>query len=159
MRSFDLSPLSRSTIGFDRMMNLFENAARLGDDATQPAYPPYDIERLGENRYRITMAVAGFSAADLTLTQQASQLMVAGRKPDETGAEYLHRGLVPRSFAVNFDLADFITVTDASLADGLLVIELVREVPEAMKPRTINIQSGAIQPNQAVTEGCETKAA
>src|SRR3954451_22200205 len=121
MRSFDLSPLSRSTIGFDRMMSLFETAARLGEDATQPTYPPYDIEKLDENRYRITMAVAGFAEADLTLTQQASQLLVTGRKANDNGADYLHRGLVPRNFALRFDLADFITVTNATLTDGLLV--------------------------------------
>ncbi|MDB5411624.1 MAG: molecular chaperone Hsp20 [Rhodospirillales bacterium] len=153
MRSFDLSPLSRSTIGFDRMMNLFENAARLGEDATQPTYPPYDIEKLDENRYRITMAVAGFAESDLTLTQQASQLLVTGRRANENGADYLHRGLVPRNFALRFDLADFITVTDATLADGLLVIELVRKVPEAMKPRTI-----AIQTNQALADGGKIEA-
>jgi molecular chaperone IbpA len=124
------------------MMNLFENAARLGEETTQPAYPPYDIERLDDNHYRITMAVAGFPASDLALTQQANQLLVAGRKAEEDGAKYLHRGLAPRSFALRFALADYITVTEASLADGLLVIDLVREVPEAMKPRTIAIQSG-----------------
>lgn len=139
MRSFDFAPLSRSTIGFDRILQLFENASRLVEDA-ETAYPPYDIEKLGENSYRITMAVAGFRPEDLSVTQQANALLVTGRLAAERKAEYLHQGLVLRPFERRFDLADFIEVRGAALQDGMLAIDLVRELPEAMKPRTIRIQ-------------------
>ncbi len=139
MRSFDFAPLSRSTIGFDRMMQLFEDAARF--DSGETSYPPYNIEKLGEDSYRITMAVAGFAEGDLSITQQANSLIVAGRKQGEETAEYLHHGLAAHAFERRFDLADFITVTGASLVNGLLSIDLVREVPEAMKPRSIRIEN------------------
>ena len=137
MRSIDLAPLSRSTIGFDRMMQLFENAARVGDEA-ESQYPPYDITKLADDSYRITMAVAGFGPEDLTLTQQANALIVTGRKQQDDGAEYLHRGLVARPFERRFDLADFIKVTGADLQHGLLSINLVREAssPWAAAPGT-----------------------
>jgi molecular chaperone IbpA len=155
MRNFDLSPLTRSTIGFDRMMQLFENATHLVNEGGL-AYPPYNVEKLDDDAYRITMAVAGFGLDDLTITQQANSLIVAGRRQPEREAQYLHRGLAGRAFEPRFDLADFIKVTGASLDNGLLAIDLVREVPEAMKPRSIAIstQSGATQPGsrKAVAE-------
>jgi molecular chaperone IbpA len=144
MRSVDFAPLSRSTIGFDRMLQLFEDASRLGEPET--SYPPYNIEKLSEDSYRITMAVAGFAENELSITQQANSLLVAGRKSGEgksgeDGAHYLHQGLAARAFDQRFDLADFIKVTGASLVNGLLAIDLVREVPEAMKPRTVKIEN------------------
>ena len=147
MRSFDFSPLFRSTVGFDRLATLLDGAARLDETA---GYPPYNIEKTGQDAYRITMAVAGFGPDDLTLTQQANALIVTGRRRQDDGAEYLHRGLVARPFERRFDLADFIKVTGADLQHGLLSIDLVREVPEAMKPRTIKIAGG--EPVRQVTE-------
>ncbi len=157
MRSFDLTPLSRSTIGFDRMMQLFEDAVRF--DSGESSYPPYNIEKLGEDSYRITMAVAGFGEGDLSITQQANSLIVAGRKQGEEDAQYLHHGLAARAFERRFDLADFITVTGASLVNGLLSIDLVREVPEAMKPRSIRIENQAPSGPRQISEGDENKAA
>ncbi len=139
MRSFDFAPLSRSTIGFDRMMQLFDDATRL--DEGESSYPPYNIEKLGDDSYRITMAVAGFGESDLSVTQQANSLLVAGRKQGEENSQYLHHGLAARAFNRRFDLADFIKVSGASLVNGLLSIDLVREVPEAMKPRSITIEN------------------
>ncbi|HEX3498281.1 MAG TPA: Hsp20 family protein [Stellaceae bacterium] len=139
MRSVDFAPLSRSTIGFDRMLQLFEDATRLGEG--ENSYPPYNIEKLSDDSYRITMAVAGFAESDLSITQQANSLLVAGRKQGEDSAQYLHHGLATRAFERRFDLADFIKVTGASLVNGLLAIDLVREVPEAMKPRSVKIES------------------
>jgi molecular chaperone IbpA len=139
MRSVDFAPLSRSTIGFDRMMQLFEDATRVGD--VESSYPPYNIEKLEDDSYRITMAVAGFAESDLSITQQANSLLVAGRRQAEDTAQYLHHGLSTRDFERRFDLADFIKVTGASLVNGLLSIDLVREVPEAMKPRSVKIEN------------------
>ena len=139
MRNFDFAPLSRSTIGFDRMLQLFEDATRLVDNG-ENSYPPYNIEKTGDDSYRITMAVADFGESDLSITQQANSLFVAGRKQGDENGQYLHHGLAARAFNRRFDLADFIKVTGASLVNGLLSIDLVREVPEAMKPRSITIE-------------------
>lgn len=155
MRSLDFAPLSRSTIGFDRMMQLFENAAHLVDEA-DTSYPPYNIEKLSEDSYRITMAVAGFGSEDLTITQQANALIVIGRKRPDGKVEYLHRGLPTQSFERHFDLADFIKVTAANLVNGLLSIDLAREVPEAMKPRSIKIE-GAPSASLRTVEGKEQR--
>lgn len=145
MRSFDLSPLFRSTVGFDRFATLFDAATRLDEQA--PSYPPYNIEKTGDSTYRITMAVAGFSAAEINLTAQANSLVVTGKaNRDETAGQYLHRGIAGRAFERRFELADHIKVTGAALENGLLHIDLVREVPEAMKPRTIEIQTASPQP-------------
>jgi molecular chaperone IbpA len=145
MRSFDLSPLFRSTVGFDRFASLFDAATRLDEQAT--SYPPYNIEKTGDSTYRITMAVAGFGAQDINLTAQANSLVVTGKaNRDENAGQYLHRGIAGRAFERRFELADHIKVTGASLENGLLHIDLVREVPEAMKPRTIEIQAGSAQP-------------
>lgn len=140
MRSYDLSPLFRSTVGFDRMTRLLENALN-GDDNANNSYPPYNIEKLGDDQYRVTMAVAGFSLNDLEITAHPNLLIVQGKAKEAEGAVYLHRGIAGRAFERRFQLADHIRVANAKLENGLLHIELVREVPEAMKPRSIQITS------------------
>ena len=140
---FDLTPYRRSTVGFDRLFDLIENNARQqqGDN-----YPPYNIERLDEDRYRVTLAVAGFKPDEIDITAQQNLLAIAGKKKDEDEsrpASFLHLGIANRSFERRFELADFVRVDSANLSDGLLVIELVREVPEAMKPKTVAIKTGA----------------
>ncbi len=143
MRSFDFTPLFRSTVGFDRLPSLFDAASRL-DEA--PSYPPYNIEKTGADSYRIVMAVAGFSPEEISVVAQANSLTITGKgERDETQAEYLHRGIAARSFERRFDLADHITVSGASLNNGLLSVDLVRQVPDAMKPRSIRIE-GAPKP-------------
>jgi len=138
MREFDFAPLYRSAIGFDRLMGLLQTAAQgdLGDN-----YPPYNIEKTGEDSYRITMAVAGFAADEITITAKQNVLTVAGAKQGDDNGVYLHRGIGARAFERRFDLADFVKVTGAGLENGLLSIALTREVPEEMKPRRIEIQS------------------
>ncbi len=141
MDGFDLSPLFRSSIGFDRLMRLADAATRV-DSAS--AYPPYNIEATGENAYRLTMAVAGFAPEDLEITVKENELLVNGKsKKDEVDAKYLHRGIARRAFERHFQLADHIKVAGASLANGLLHVDLVREIPEAMKPRKIEITGGS----------------
>ena len=145
MRSYDLSPLFRSSVGFDRMMRLLDAATRMDESA--PSYPPYNIEKTGENAYRITMAVAGFSEDELTITVQEGVLTVAGKSmKDGEPAQFLHRGIARRAFERRFELADTIQVGGANLANGLLHIDLVREVPEAMKPRTIKVGPAKVEP-------------
>lgn len=141
MRSaFDFSPYRRSTVGFERLFDLLESgAAAVGQDN----YPPFDLVRLDDNRFRISLAVAGFGQDEIDITAQQNQLIVTGKKAEEDGASYVHRGIANRSFERRFGLADHIKVTNAELKDGLLQIELVREIPEAMKPRKIEIGSGA----------------
>jgi molecular chaperone IbpA len=141
MRSYDLSPLFRSTVGYDRLSRLLESAMT-GDEAS--SYPPYNIEKLGEDRYRITMAVAGFGPEDLEIVaqQNALQVKASAKKEEETG-QFLHRGIAGRAFERRFQLADYIKVSGATLLNGLLHVDLVREVPEAMKPRTIQITTNA----------------
>jgi molecular chaperone IbpA len=152
MRTYDLSPLFRSSVGFDRLSRLMDAASRT--DEGQLSYPPYNIEQAGEDSYRITMAVAGFTDDEISITAQENQLVVAGKPvKDETPRTYLHRGIAGRAFERRFELADHIRVTGASLANGLLHIDLKREVPEAMKPRTIKIEAGAKpQPQPQVLE-------
>ncbi|MBK5946951.1 heat-shock protein [Rhodobacter veldkampii DSM 11550] len=138
MRSFDLSPLYRATVGFDRVADLMDRA--LTADLAQPTYPPYNIEKLGENAYRISIAVAGFAADDLSVELRDGALTVAAKKAEEAGGRtYLHRGIATRAFERRFALADHLRVTGATHADGMLHIDLVREVPEALKPRRIEI--------------------
>ena len=143
MRTFDLSPLYRSTVGFDRMFNLFDSLS--GSDGTIPTYPPYNIERTGENAYRVTMAVAGFGEADLTIESKENVLTVKGEKKASEGEkenEFLYRGIASRAFERRFQLADHVEVKGALLENGLLHVDLVRNIPEAMKPRTIAINAG-----------------
>lgn len=139
MRTLDFSPLYRSVVGFDRLANLLETAAA---DAAS-GYPPYNIERTGENDYRIEIAVAGFRPEELNIEVKENLLTVQGRKAaNDDQRRFLHRGLAERNFERRFQLADYVVVTDASLADGLLSISLRRELPEALKPRTIQINTG-----------------
>ncbi|MCM0022231.1 MAG: Hsp20 family protein [Tagaea sp.] len=141
MTQFDFSPLFRSTVGFDRLSRLLDESLR-GVEA--PSYPPYNIEKTGQDSYRIVMAVAGFAESELELTQQENQLLIAGRKAEtQTPATYLHRGLAARAFERRFQLDDFIRVAGATLENGLLHVDLVREVPEAMKPRRIAVGARA----------------
>jgi len=144
MRHFDLSPLYRSTVGFDRLFSLLDQGA--GADAA-PTYPPYNIERTGENDYRVTLAVAGFAREDLSIETRENTLTIKGAKEPqpETGVkrEILHQGIAARAFERRFQLADHVVVTGASLANGLLHVDLVRQIPEAQKPRRIEIGGGA----------------
>jgi molecular chaperone IbpA len=138
MDSFDFSPLFRSTIGFDRLTRLADAATR--GDGGASSYPPYNIETTGENAYRLTMAVAGFAAEDLDLTVKENALLVTAKpKKEDQSAQYLYRGIARRAFERHFQLADHIKVVGASLDNGLLHVDLVREIPEAMKPRKIAI--------------------
>jgi molecular chaperone IbpA len=138
MRTYDLSPLFRSTIGFDRLGRLLETS--VSNDAV--TYPPYNIEKLGENAYRITMAVAGFSETDIDLTVQDNQLTVRGKaQPETEPARYLHRGIAGRAFERHFQLADHVEVEGARLEHGLLHVDLTRRIPETLKPRKIEIAS------------------
>jgi len=138
MRSFDFAPLYRATVGFDHLADLMDRA--LSADVTQPTYPPYNIEKLGEDAYRISIAVAGFSGDDLSVELRDGALIVAARKAaDEAPRNYLHRGIATRAFERRFTLAEHVQVKGASHVDGMLHIELVREVPEALKPRRIEI--------------------
>lgn len=141
MRQFDLTPYRRSTIGFDRLFDMLENSARA---ASSDNYPPFNLQRLSEDRYRITLAVAGFTRDEIEITAQQNLLLVQGKRDEAAGAEgdFLHVGIANRSFERRFELADFVRVDDARLADGLLVVDLVREIPEAMKPKTIAIRTG-----------------
>jgi len=144
MRAIDYSPLYRSTVGFDRLFSLLDNMAQ-GDNSQ--SYPPYNIERTGEDSYRITMAVAGFSEGDISIEAKQNSLTVTAEKADEENAdrEVLFRGIAARSFERRFQLADYVEVAGASLENGLLHIDLKREIPEAMKARKIEISNGAKQ--------------
>ncbi|MDE2595325.1 MAG: Hsp20 family protein [Sphingomonadales bacterium] len=137
MNRFDFSPYRRSTVGFDRLFDLLENTTRAGSGDN---YPPFNIERRSEDAYRITLAVAGFKPADIDITAQQNLLVIQGKKADEQPAgEMLHLGIAQRGFERRFELADFVLVQSANLEDGLLVVDLVREVPEAMKPKKITV--------------------
>jgi molecular chaperone IbpA len=138
MRTFDLAPLYRSTVGFDRLFSLLDQVT--GVDAT-PGYPPYNIERTGENAYRISVAVAGFSQADLAIEAKENTLQIRGAKEatEEKKGEVLHQGIAARAFERRFQLADHVEVKGATLENGLLHVDLVRQIPEAMKPRQIPI--------------------
>lgn len=137
MTALDLTPLFRSTIGFDHLSKLLETALQLDENAS---YPPYNIEKLGEDRYRIVMAVAGFGPEDLEIVAEPNLLTIRGRRKEQEGVTYLHRGIAGRAFERRFQLADYVRVQDARLENGLLTIELVREVPEALRPRKIEIR-------------------
>ena len=160
MRTYDFAPLFRSTVGFDRLFDMLDNS-------TRPEWPPYNIERTGENQYRISMAIAGFGPNEIELIQQGNTLWVSWQKNTDQGhQEMLHRGLAFRSFKQSFSLADHVKVTAANLENGLLTIELVREVPEQLKPRRIEVGSPAATlsrqdrpPEIAHAIGAERKAA
>jgi molecular chaperone IbpA len=137
----NVAPLHRSSVGFDRMFDLLEAAASRGQTADN--YPPFDSIKLSDDQYRLTMAVAGFRDEDLEISTQGNWLSVSGERSSEPEGEYLHRGIATRPFQRRFELAEHVQVVGAKLADGLLSIDLKREVPEAMKPRRIDIESGA----------------
>ena len=139
MRTYDFSPLWRSTVGFDRLFDLAETAQRAGEDN----YPPYNIERLSEDRYLISLAVAGFSPDEITVTAEQNVVTVEGSKADRTERDYLYRGISARPFKRQFSLADYVQVKSAAYENGLLKIELFREIPEAMKPRRIAINEAS----------------
>ena len=148
MRATDFAPYRRATVGFDRLFDFLESGAR-GEQTDN--YPPFDIERLGEDRFRITLAVAGFGPGDLDITSHQNMLIIQGRKGERDAdrqRQFVHLGIATRAFERRFELADFVRVDNADLRDGLLVIELVREVPEAMKPRKINLATGKVEPVQ-----------
>ncbi|ATG36863.1 MULTISPECIES: Hsp20 family protein [Phaeobacter] len=141
MRSFDFAPLHRATIGFDQIADLMDRA--LSSDVAQPSYPPYNIEKTAADAYRISIAVAGFSEADLGVEVKENALVVSAKKSEDDGDRtYLHRGIATRAFERRFTLADHVRVTGASHSDGMLHIDLQREVPEALKPRRIEIATG-----------------
>jgi molecular chaperone IbpA len=141
MRGYDFSPYRRSTVGFDRLFDFLESAGR----AEQDNYPPFDIEKLSDDTYRITLAVAGFRREEIEIVAHQNMLTISGRRAEDRGRDgsFLHMGIATRAFERRFELADFVRVTAANLADGLLAIELAREIPEAMKPRTIEIGGDA----------------
>ena len=142
MRNFDFSPLYRSTVGFDQFADLIDRA--FAGDATQNTYPPYNIEKTAEDAYRISIAVAGFTEDELVVETRDHHLFVSARKSEEVkdeGKTYLHRGIAQRSFEKRFQLAEHVVVTGASVENGMLAIDLVREMPEALKPRRIEIAS------------------
>ena len=156
MRGYDFAPFRRSTVGFDRLFDYLESASR----AEQDNYPPFDIEKLGDDVYRITLAVAGFKRDEIEIVAHQNMLTVTGRRSEQKGRDgsYLHMGIANRAFERRFELADFVRVTGADLADGLLTIELAREIPEAMKPRKIAIGGEAPATLEASPAAAGTKA-
>lgn len=147
--TLDFSPLFRSSIGFDRVLNLLESASRV--ESIQD-WPPYDIARTGDDSYRITMAVAGFSQDELTITHEPNLVLVSGSKSGEDDSQYLHRGLADRAFQRRFELADYVKVASASLENGLLTINLKRDIPEEKKPRRIEITNSPARTKDAALQ-------
>ncbi|API52533.1 molecular chaperone Hsp20 [Rhizobium leguminosarum] len=155
--NLDFSPLIRSSVGFERMLNALEAASRA---ETIDNWPPYDIVKTGEDEYRIAMAVAGFSPDELAIIQEQNMLVVSGQKANGEDVQYLHRGIAGRSFQRRFELADHVKVVDAGLVNGLLTIDLKREIPEEMKPRQIEIGTGNAMPKAETKQiEAETQAA
>ncbi len=151
MNRFDFTPYRRNTVGFDRLFDLLENTGR-GSGGGGDNYPPFNIERVSDDAYRITLAVAGFKTADIDITAQQNLLVVQGKKPEEPrDGRMLHVGIAQRGFERRFELADYVRVAAANLEDGLLVIDLIREVPEAMKPKKVAI--GSHTPLSLVKDG------
>ena len=150
--AFDLTPYRRSTVGFDRLFDALENSFRA---ETQDSYPPFDIVRTGEDSYRITLAVAGFRPDEIDITAQQNQLVISGQKSekDEDGVEFVHRGIAARAFERRFQLADYVEVQDASYENGMLTLSLERVVPEAMKPRKIEIGASGNDNAPQITDG------
>ncbi len=152
MSRFDFTPYRRSTVGFDRLFDILENQNRAGGGDN---YPPFNIEKRGDDDYRITLAIAGFRDQDLDITAQQNLLTVIGKKREDTPeGEMLHVGIANRGFERRFELADYVRVKNADLADGLLTVDLVREVPEAMKPKKISVNG---QPSLSIVDGAEKK--
>ena len=154
MRSFDYTPLYRTTVGFDRLFDMLDNGVRSD-------WPPYNIEKTGENDYRITMAIAGFSPEEIELTQHGPELIVVGNKqPTKTDGQILHRGMATRNFKQIFRLADYVKVASATLENGLLAVDLVRDIPEELKPRRIGIGTSAeklTSPTKRISQDTDKK--
>ena len=151
MRSFDFAPLYRASVGFDQIADMMDRV--LSSDVSQPTYPPYNIEKTADDAYRISIAVAGFADQDLSVDVKEGALIVSARKADEDADRtFLHRGIATRAFERRFQLADHVRVTGATHADGMLHIDLVREVPEALKPRRIAITSGGTSTDKDVVD-------
>jgi molecular chaperone IbpA len=158
MRTFDLAPLYRSTVGFDRLFSLLDQ----GIDGAAPGYPPYNIERTGDNAYRVTVAVAGFAEPELSVVAKENTLTIRGEKnakEEEKRGDVLYQGIAARAFERVFQLADFVLVKGAKLENGLLHVDLVREIPEAKKPRTIPIGNGQVVEKQVADKAVEQKQA
>ena len=147
MRMPDFTPLSRFTVGFDRLFDMLDQARRF---EPQESFPPYDIERTGEDAWRVTIAVPGYTLEELDVESQPNLLVISGRKSENRAGEYLYRGLANRAFERRLNLADYVTVTGARLENGLLTVDLVRELPEAMRPRRIEIGTGAAGQPKAI---------
>jgi molecular chaperone IbpA len=147
--NFDFSPYRRSTVGFDRLFDMLEsgNASQPGDN-----YPPFDLEQVGDDEYRITLAVAGFRSDEIDIVAQQNLLIVSGGKREDAERQYIHRGIATRAFERRFGLADYVQVRNADLSDGILAIDLVREIPEEMKPRKVSI-NGAERHEQQQIDG------
>ena len=154
--SYDYAPLFRSSVGFDRVFNLLENAQRARAISD---WPPYDIVKTGDDSYRISLAVAGFEQGDLDITFQSNLLIVTGKKQETANDSYLHRGIAGRPFEHRFELADHVRVNGADLKNGLLSIDLVREIPEALKPRKISIQTDGVLGSSAAPAQIEAQKA
>ena len=150
MRNFDFTPLHRATVGFDQIADLMGRV--MTNDVAQPTYPPYNIEKTSEDGYRISLAVAGFADEDLSIEVRENALIVSAKKADEAEATYLHRGIATRAFERRFQLADHVKVTGAVNVNGILEIDLMREVPEALKPRLIKIAKAPKADVKAVTK-------
>lgn len=158
MRNFDFAPLYRASVGFDQIADLMDRV--LSTDASQPTYPPYNIEKTADDAYRISLAVAGFSETELSVEVRENALIVSARKAVEDNASsYLHRGIATRAFERKFQLADHIRVSGAAHANGMLHIDLVREIPEALKPRRIAIAGGRVVDGRAVEHKSKAKKA
>ena len=157
MRTFDFSPLYRSAIGFDRLYSMLDDATRTAQ--SQPTYPPYNIELIGEDNYRITMAIAGFDESELNIQTENNTLTISGKKEEsDKERHFLHQGIAARNFEHHFQLADHVNVSGANLSNGLLHIDLVREIPEAMKPHRVPINAGNTR-QKKLLEGDTEKAA
>ena len=157
MRGLDFSPYRRSTVGFDRLFDYLENASR----AEQDNYPPFDIEKISDDSYRITLAVAGFRREDIDIVAQQNMLVITGRRSESRNRDgnFLHIGIATRAFERRFELADFVRVSGAELRDGLLSVDLVREIPQALKPRKIDIGTGeSTSLESAPTESARSEA-
>ena len=139
--NFDFTPYRRSTVGFDRLFDMLESGNGAGDN-----YPPFDLERVDDDRYRITLAVAGFGSDEIDIVAQQNLLVVSGRKREDDERQYIHRGIATRAFERRFGLADYVQVKNAELRDGILAIDLEREIPDEMKPRKVSINGAATQP-------------
>lgn len=157
MTTFDFSPLFRSSVGFDRLMRMMESSSQATDAGN--GYPPYNIEKTGEDRYRVTLAIAGFRPEELAIESHENSLLIEGRRTEtESEGRFLYRGIAGRSFKRQFQVADHVKVVGATLTNGLLVVELVREIPEAMKPRRIEITAGEAEGEAKRIEGAQQAA-